>query len=451
VFVKMSASTPAPSRTGQLVQRRLNVTQGRVTNLDARATAIEGNLTALAVRPTTRAIPKTLTSQFQPNFMFQELRESDDVTVIASVASLLENYPARAPSTSYKLRASTVADYDAELVEGISAYHPRFTAMLPRKFSIKSSGPVDWSKGLVDGFVQIGKQSLVYQGDIRGPWAPATEYKLGDNVVVQAKYPAFMGMPAGQTMLFVFSCVRDHTSGDASSYLGFWELMSGETPLNSYLDPDNFPTIPRQSVVISGATTWRLNMYSRVRQFWPWNPATNSVEATLFTDAMDNLRYPFHADASNNFLLSSSPSSNAYHSARQEQGVIVFVDGKLTMWASNWWKTQSVKSSAAATVTFPLNNANKQHLIDGDLLWERNYTHTQAVNIVLPIDSRIRPYCRLTILPYSTIHNNIQLRVTNIAGTHLQSFSPNQDDATSYESMTYIFDKIRGQWVGENT
>lgn len=244
----MTTATAAPNRSRQYVQRRINLHQGKIANLDTRAAAIEDSVRCLAALPSSKAVVKRLDGQYNPNLAFDELRESDNVTVIPVITSLAENYPERQPNTSYKLRHSVVANYADEPLDSAGKQHPRFLPVMGRAFSIQSDGPVDWSQGLKDGYVQIGKQSLVFLGELKGPWQPATQYKFGDSVVVQAKYAPFMGMPAGQTQLFVFHCVRDHTSGDLASYVGFWDLS------NDYLDASGNPTVPTDDVDFGRAT-----------------------------------------------------------------------------------------------------------------------------------------------------------------------------------------------------
>jgi len=437
----------APDRSRQYIQRRLNLNQGQIANLGSRAAALEESTRDLVSRPSSFVVAKTITGQYNPEFCLEELRQHDDVTVVPLIASIVENYPTRQPNTTYQLRHSTVANYEDEDFSSSSALHPRFTPTIPRVFSLKADGPVDWSQGLKDGFVTVGNQSLAFLGFIKGPWQPGTEYKFGDNVIVQANYPTFMGMPAGQTLLFVFNCVRDHTSGDPMSYLNFWNLD------NTYFDASMNPTIPQSSVSIDDSTTWRLARYQYVRQFWPWNPATNSVQAVLFTDAMEDLRFPVHNNLdSSTYLLANHGNNSVYHSQRQEQGVIVLVDGKLTMWQSNWWKAQQVKSGPAATITFPTGGSNKNFVIDGEFLWARASQHDRQANILLPIDRSIKPFCRIMFLTYSRINENDNLEIVNTTGSHLNDNSNlRQDRPGDHEGLELIFDYARGMWITENT
>ena len=436
----------APDRSRQYIQRRLNLNQGQIANLGSRAAALEESTRDLG---SSFVVVKRFTGQFNPMFCFDELREHSDVTVVPMIHSTVENYPARAPNTLYKLRHSAIADYTQPVIDGLSANHPKFLPMLPRVFSVKASGPVNWSQGLKDGYVTIGTQSFAYMGDVKGPWQPATEYKFGDKVVVQARYPTFMNMPATQTMLFVFNCMRDHTSGDLSSYANFWCTNPAET---TYFDASNNPTVPMTDVNFDDQETWRLNTYEYVRQFWPWNPATNSVEAVLFTEAMTDLYYPIHNNSAGSLLLDDHGNTNMYHSRLQEQGILVLVDGKLTMWHSNWWKTQSVRSGAGS-LTLPLTDAPKQFVIDGDILWTgtTDFNRNDA-NVFLPIDSRVKPFARLTLLVHTYTQSYQDVEVQNVTGSHLyDATDADADEPGGNESISYVFDSIRGMWLTENT
>lgn len=165
---------------------------------------------------------------------------------------------------------------------------------------------------------------------------------------------------------------------------------------------------------------------------------------------MDELRYPVHDNTAMDYLLDTT-SDNVPHAIFQEQGVIALADGRLTLWHSNWWKAQSVKSGSGA-LTFPLRAGTKRHAIDGDILWRRTSDHSVDANILLPIDSRLKPFCKLTLLPYSRVHHGMDIEMVNLTGSHISNANPTSSDGPGgQQSTTFIFDSLRGHWVIENT
>lgn len=287
-------------------------------------------------------------------------------------------------------------------------------------------------------------------GILKGQWQSGTDYKFGDLVYVQCGYPAFMGMPTGQLQTFVFRCSRPHTS--SGTKIQFF------TPTNEhdYLEPGGESTIPRGQVNDDDGEIWQLSRYGYVRQHWFWDHDTNSVTATLFTDAMDELRYPFHDNTDQNFLLSRI-NSNVPHTLAQEQAIIVSIGSELTIWHSNWWKARRVRSGAASEISFPIESSQKRHVIDGELLWSRNewdstIEGSNRASILLPIDTRIVPFSTVQFFPYTTMDDNMSLRIVNITASQLNATSNlSRDSPGGTESLACVFDPIRCVWFLENT
>jgi hypothetical protein len=411
-----------------------------IANLNNRINALQKEINQLENTTGGNTLVKAinLTNTFEPNILSSELTQYNNITVIPTLSSTKFNYPSRAPNTVYQLRRSMVVD----------EYNHRWSPFLPRVFSINASSEPEWQDGLDKKYVKVGNQYLSYLATLKGPWTPNTEYNVGDHVYIQSGYPDFMGMPAGQMQTFVFTCVQNHTSDTDRSI--FFDTN------NDYFYYDNnenqIYVFPVREVNLEG-TVWRLCEMNYVRQFSFWNKNTHSVSATLFTDAMQELHYPTHDNTSDNYLMSTNNNDNIPYSLNQQQGVIVEINGQLTLWQSNWWKVQNVQSGSGS-ITFPesINYNDKHFVIDNNFLWryDDNGGYEDYVNASLPANMDIKPSAKVTFLATTNMHNNINgLRFVNM-GANQDDTSSSLDDEPNEEALILVFDHIRCEWLEEN-
>jgi len=292
-------------------------------------------------------------------------------------------------------------------------------------------------------YVKVGNQYLSYLGTLKGGWTQNTQYNVGDHIYIQSNYPSFMGMPSGQVQTFVFTCLLNHTSGNDSSI--FFDTS------NDYFDNNENHVFPVRNVEIEGISVWRLSEMNYVRQFSFWNKTTHSVSATLFTDAMENLHFPTHDNTNDPYLLVNY-NSNIPYNLNQQQGVIVEINGQLTMWHSNWWKVQMVQSGSGS-VSFPNQDQlnNKPFAIDNNFLWKYyNDNYDDNVNISLPANINIKPFAKVTFLASSNMYDSIgDLNITNM-GADQNEISLSLDVEPYEEMLVLIFDHIRCEWLEEN-
>ena len=402
------------------LNNRINALQNEINQLQNTA---GGNTLVKAIN---------LSNTFEPNILSSELTQYNNITVIPTLTSTKFNYPSRAPNTVYQLRRSMIVDQ----------YNQKWTPYLPRVFSITASSEPDWQDGLDKKYVKVGNQYLSYLATLKGAWTPNTVYNVGDHVYIQSGYPDFMGMPAGQVQTFVFTCVQNHTSDTDRSIF----FVSSDDYVK-----DNEHVFPVREVNLEG-TVWRLCELNYVRQFSFWNSNTHSVSATLFTDAMQELRYPTHDNTGDSYLMSTNNNDNIPYSLNQQQGVIVEINGQLTLWQSNWWKVQNVQSGSGS-ITFPEFINDKQFVIDNNFLWryDDNGGYEDYVNASLPANMDIKPFAKVTFLCPTLMNESIDdLRFINLGAGQDES-TTNLDDEPNEESMMLIFDHIRCEWLAENT
>lgn len=408
-----------------------------IANLNNRINALQREVDQLENTSGCSTLIKAinLTNTFEPNILSSELTQYNNITVIPTCSSTNFNYASRAPNTVYQLRRSMVVD----------EYNHKWSPFLPRVFSITASSEPDWQDGLDKKYVKVGNQYLSYLATLKGAWTPNTVYNAGDHVYIQSGYPSFMGMPAGQVQTFVFSCVKNHTSGTERSI--FFDTG------NDYVDGSGNYVFPVRDVNFDEGTVWRLCEMNYVRQFSFWNSNTHSVSATLFTDAMQDLHYPIHDNTSNNYLLSINNNANIPYGLDQQQGVIVQINGQLTLWQSNWWKVQNVQSGSGS-ITFPesVNYQDKRFVIDNNFLWryDDNSGYENYVNASLPANMDVKPFAKVTFLCTTRMNNEIYgLRFTNL-GANQDREANDLDEEPADELLTLTFDHVRCQWLIEN-
>ena len=410
-----------------------------------------------------------ITNVYNNNLLLEELKQNNFLNVTCVIRGYNDNFQSRTPNTDYQCRMSVVGNtLDLDDYGNKRLWYP----FLPKEYKLSSVNTPNWNKALQDGYIRLNDQNLMYFGDLKGQWQPNTEYKKGDLVYIQSNYPTFMGFPEGQIQTFVYVCMDTHTS-DSYAYSDFFDTN------NDYIDTEGKHVFPIYEVNISGELYWNLlKLYnSSLRQWWFWNNNTNSVKATLYTEEMFDLYYPYRNERiedvySINYLLQIGYDSSSYnppHTLYQQNGMIVDINGTLTLWTSNWWKTSYVKSNSDTGFEFPLYNSKLKFIEDGDengkFLWgnanDNNYIlenryYDYKYFIVLPIDINIKDNSKILFYNFSANFSDGSLNnifITNISADYSSPFQIGQveRDNEDIQTITTRYNQIQGIWYLENT
>jgi hypothetical protein len=276
-----------------------------------------------------------------------------------------------------------------------------------------------------------------------------------------------MGFPEGQIQTFVYVCMDTHTS-DSYAYSEFFDTD------NDYIDTEGNHVFPKEDIRLPDSNYdnlyWKISKLSNssLRQWWFWNNNTNSVKATLYTEEMFDLYYPnynerIEDDYSINYLLQYNYGlyNNPPHTLNQQNGMIVDINGTLTLWTSNWWKTSYVKSNSDTGFKFPLYNSKLKFIEDGDENEEFLWVNANDINfgfyekdysIMLPIHIDIKPMTKILFLnhSYNNTYNEIIIKnlAADIISTSVLDYKESRNDL---QTELFIFNNFQGLWCSENT
>ena len=419
---------------------------------------------------------------YTKNLLLNELKTYKNIKITPVLQGLNLNFKQREPNTSYQSRMDIVInqqDYfqDTDINTNVTYnLYRMWYPFLQKEYKLSSPTPPNWIQAKNDNVIRLNNQRLLYFGDLKGEWTVNTEYFVGDLVYVQSGYPSFMEMPQGQTQTFVFICLQEHTSSSETDYYQNFFRTDDD---DDYIDNNGnhvFPILNR-TVDDNYWEILRLNNGS-CRQWWFWNNNTYSVTATLYTSEMLDKHYPTSTNTNDPYFLfqgtqmlsNNSSYSNSPHTLRQNNGIIVSIGGVLTLWASNWWKSQTVVTSSDSTLIFPVNPDDGLGFVEdgnedtGKFLWVKfssvamNYDETQNYIkypiITLPVNIDIQPHAKLFVSRYSNAVNKT-LKVINLVSDIIigQTFSEGDgiEDTTSKDTRTFTFDHNQGNWYNEDT
>ena len=462
------------------IQGNLNNLGNNVNNINTTLeneendiTAIQSALSTLQTNVNSFELSKIvgIKNVYTKNLLLNELKTYKNIKITPILQGLNINFGQRQPNTSYQCRIDIVINADDDFVVNNNTLYRMWYPFLQKEYKLSSPTTPNWSQAKIDNVITLNNQRLLYFGDLKGQWTTNTNYKVGDLVYVQSGYPSFMSMPQDQMQTFVFICTQEHNS---STFLPAYSYQEFFRTDDDYTDSDGNHVFPKVDGIAD--FPWeilRLNNGS-CRQWWFWNSVNNSVTATLYTTDMLELYYPTHDNSSDvSFLFQgtqidttgNSSYANSAHTLRQNNGIIVSIEGVLTLWTSNWWKTQTFTSSNSQII-FPTNNNVVEDGTDqtGKFLWVKfqdvalSYTDDQNYLsypvITFPINIDIQPHATINVSKYSNVLSNKQLKPINFGADIINtsnSLGEGEESPTSLEQMSYIFDHNQGCWWNENT
>ena len=455
--------------------------QQQLNNLGIDVNGLNTTLTTLETIVNSLELSKVvgIKNIYTKNLLLNELKTYKNIKITPVLQGLNVNFGQRQTNTSYQSRMDIVINQQDNFSVNNNGVTNNLYRMwypfLQKEYKLSSPTAPNWIQAQQnDNVIRLNNQRLLYFGDLTGEWTVNTEYFVGDLVYVQSSYPSFMGMPQGQTQTFVFICLQDHTSdSDTNYYQNFFRTD------DDYIDNNGNHVFP--IIDTTGDNNWQILRLDNgsCRQWWFWNNNTNSVTATLYTSEMFNLHYPISGVSNDTYFLfqgtqddpnnGNSSYNNSAHTLRQNNGIIVSIDGVLTLWASNWWKSQTVTSNSAQTEDFfPVDPNDGLGVVEdgneetGKFLWvkfssvamsyDSDQNYIQYPIITLPVNIDIQPHANLFVSRFSNVVNKT-LKVINLVSDIIDAdtFGNGSESTTGKETLTFIFDHNQGHWYNENT